>query len=113
MRQILVDQSRRRLAGKRGGGAEVVTLDDGAASVDAYASELLDLHDALEGLAEHSPRQARIVEHRFFGGMTVEETALALDISTRTVEADWTHARAWLFRALEGKRGPPSKGYRP
>lgn len=102
MRQVLVDYARRRNAGKRGGGARLVTLGEEDASVDAYAAELLDLDDALSRLAERSPRQVRVVEHRFFAGMSVAETAEALGVSKRTVESDWTMARAWLFRTLEG-----------
>lgn len=105
MRQVLIDRARRRGAVKRGGGAKMVTLGDDAAAVDAYASELLDLDDALQRLAQHSPRQVKVVEYRFFAGMTVDETAAALGVSPRTVEADWAMARAWLFRALGG---PPS-----
>lgn len=100
MRQVLVDRSRRRNAGRRGGGAVLVTLDDDAASVDAYALELLELDEALNRLAQLSPRQVQVVEHRFFAGMDVQETADALGVSTRTVEADWAMARAWLLREL-------------
>lgn len=100
MRQVLVDRARRRLAAKRGGGAELVTLDEQAATVDAYSMELLELDQALGRLGRHSERQARVVEHRFFAGMSVQETADALGVSTRTVEADWAVARAWLFREL-------------
>jgi RNA polymerase sigma-70 factor, ECF subfamily len=100
MRQVLVDRARRRNAARRGHGAEVVTLGEQDAAVDAYAVELLELDDALVRLSQHSPRQVRVVEYRFFAGMSVAETAAALGISARTVESDWAMARAWLFQAL-------------
>lgn len=100
MRRVLIDAARRRGADKRGGGAVRVTLSGDVASVDAYADELLDLDRALEALEEESPRLARTVECRFFGGMTVAETAEALEVSPRTVKGDWALARAWLFDAL-------------
>lgn len=107
MRQVLVDRARRRNALKRGGGVELVTLGEHDAAVDAYAVELLELDDALRRLAAHSPRQVQVVEYRFFGGMSVEETADILGVSSRTVEADWAMARAWLLQALgqEPRRG--------
>jgi DNA-directed RNA polymerase specialized sigma24 family protein len=81
-----------------------VTLADDIASVDAYAGELLDLDRALTELERESPRLARTVEYRFFGGMTVDETATALEVSRRTVQADWVLARAWLVDALGEER---------
>jgi RNA polymerase sigma factor (TIGR02999 family) len=96
MRQILVDHARRRGRLKRDADEAGPTL-----AVDRFAADLMDLHDALEQFAERSPRAARVVEYRFFGGLTVEETAEALDISPRTVKNDWALARAWLFRALK------------
>jgi RNA polymerase sigma-70 factor, ECF subfamily len=102
MRQVLVDHARRRNAGKRGGGARILSLDEGQVAVDDFAGELLDLDLALEQLAELNPRHARVVECRFFAGMSVEETAQALDVSPRTVKYDWALARAWLFDALGG-----------
>jgi RNA polymerase sigma-70 factor, ECF subfamily len=113
MRQILVDRARRRRAAKRGGGAEMVPLEEEDASVDAYAAELLDLDDALERLGERSARQVRVVEYRFFAGMSVEETAEVLGVSSRTVESDWAMARAWLFQALGDAPGSPANGTRP
>jgi RNA polymerase sigma-70 factor, ECF subfamily len=106
MRQVLVDRARRRNAHKRGGGAQLVTLGSNDAAVDAYAVELVEIDDALARLAERSPRQARIVECRFFAGMSVAETAQALGVSARTVEADWATARAWLYHALGRKAAP-------
>ncbi len=112
MRQILVDYARRRDALKRGGGMEVVTLEDGHSPVDGFAAELLDLEAALQRLAQLSPRQAQVVELRYFGGLEVDEVAELLRVSVRTVELDWTMARAWLFRELGGgdSRGPPRRG---
>jgi RNA polymerase sigma-70 factor, ECF subfamily len=113
MRQILVDYARRRDALKRGGGMEVVTLEDRHAVVDGFAAELLDLEAGLQRLARHSPRQAQVVEFRYFGGLEVGEVAELLRVSVRTVELDWTMARAWLFRELGGgsSRGPPRSGH--
>ena len=107
MRQILVDYARRRDALKRGGGMEVVTLEDRYAAVDGFAAELLDLEAALQRLARHSPRQAQVVELRYFGGLEVGEVAELLRVSVRTVELDWAMARAWLFRELGGGHGLP------
>jgi RNA polymerase sigma-70 factor, ECF subfamily len=100
MRQVLIEAARRRGAQKRGGGEAPVTLDDALTAVDAYASELLDLDRALGELEKVSPRQARVVECRYFGGLSVEETAAALDVSPRSVKGDWALARAWLYAAL-------------
>ncbi len=102
MRQVLIDAARRRGAGKRGGGAASIQLDENHASVDAYAAEMLDLDRALQRLEEQSPRQVRVVECRYFGGMSIEETAAALEISPRTVKYDWALARAWLYEQLHG-----------
>jgi len=100
MRQVLVDAARKRNAVKRGGGISVVTLDDDATAVMTYAGELLELDDALKELEKHNPRQARVVECRYFGGLGVDETAAALDVSPRTVKSDWALAKAWLFDEL-------------
>lgn len=105
MRQILVDQARRRQRFKRGGGVRPVTLDEVAgggqlASGDAAAVQMLDVDAALNRLATIYPRQARVVECRFFGGLSVADTASALDLSPRTVKRDWSLARAWLARQL-------------
>lgn len=103
MRQVLVDHARRRRAVKRGGGDAAAELrDELAAAADDYAERLLGLDRALHDLEAHAPRQARVVECRFFGGLSVEETAEALDVSPRTVKYDWAVARAWLFNALGG-----------
>jgi RNA polymerase sigma factor (TIGR02999 family) len=105
MRQVLVDAARRRGAAKRGGREAPVTLKDHHVAVDAYAAELVDLDAALTELEKRSPRQVRVVECRFFGGLSVEETAAALDVSARTVKSDWALARAWLFDILRGTDG--------
>lgn len=111
MRHVLVDRARRRHAQKRGGPAGLITLQENDAAVDAYAVEMLDLDAALRSLERHSPRQVRVVEHRFFGGMSVAETAAVLGVSTRTVESDWAMARAWLFRELgrDPESGSPER----
>lgn len=106
MRRVLVDAARRRTADKRGGDRERVTLSDNTASVDAYGAELLDLDRALVSLAVESTRLARMVECRFFGGMSIDETAEALDVSPRTIKGDWALARAWLFDALHSNGEP-------
>jgi RNA polymerase sigma-70 factor, ECF subfamily len=79
-----------------------VTLDEGVSAVDAYATELLDLDRALRALEKNNPRHGRVVECRYFGGLSVEETAAALEVSPRTVKSDWALARAWLHAALNG-----------
>lgn len=100
MRHILVDHARRRIADKRGGAQRVVTLDDNLVATDAQAESLLELHEALEHLATLDERLARVVECRFFGGMTEIQTAEALGVTERTVRRDWVKARALLYRAL-------------
>ena len=105
MRQILIDHAVRRRAQKRGGGSAHVDLEAVADSIDGgnptWAEEMIALDAALERLADLDERQARVVECRFFAGLTIEETAAALDVSTITVKRDWSMARAWLNRALE------------
>jgi RNA polymerase sigma factor (TIGR02999 family) len=101
MRHILVDRARRRKAEKRGGPHRHVTLeDDLMAAVDNQAESLLELHEALDQLAKLDERLARVVECRFFGGMTEQETAEALHIAVRTVRRDWIKARGLLYHAL-------------
>ncbi len=103
MRQIIVDRARRHLAQKRGGGKVPLDLDAlevGAPSPDTAAEALMALDAALSRLAEQSERLSRVVELRFFGGLSVEETAAALDVSERTVKRDWRLARAFLHEAL-------------
>jgi RNA polymerase sigma factor (TIGR02999 family) len=100
MRQVLVEAARRRKASKRGGDVAFVTFDEGADAVATGASELLALDDALGELARLNPRQAVIVESRFFGGLDIKETAEMLDVSETTVLRDWRAARAWLSKEL-------------
>lgn len=101
MRRVLVDHAVARRAQKRGGGQAAETLDDDAMLlVEGRAEELIDLDHALERLAAIDHRQERIVECRFFGGMSIEETAEALELSPATVKREWALARAWLNREL-------------
>ena len=101
MRRVLVDIARRRAAERRGGpGARRVPLEAVDVPAPAPGDDLLAVDRALERLAAIDPRKARVVELRFFGGLSVDEVARALEISPRTVAADWTLARAWLYRAL-------------
>ena len=100
MRRIMVDHARERHSLKRGGGALKVTLDETALVTETRARELLDLDEALERLAVQDARKSQIVELRYFGGLTFEETAEFLKLSQRTVEREWTMAKAWLYREL-------------
>jgi RNA polymerase sigma factor (TIGR02999 family) len=95
MRRILVDHARARLADKRGGGFERITLA-GDEAAECPRMEVLALHESLERMAAFSPRQERIVELRYFGGLTIEEAAEVLGISEATLVRDWTVAKAWL-----------------
>lgn len=113
MRRVLVDYARRRHAARRGGPRQrPIALEDAEAGGDAGAlavaergEELLALDDALERLAAVDPRAARVVECRFFGGLSETETAEALGVSARTVARDWLMARGWLYRALNPEAG--------
>jgi RNA polymerase sigma factor (TIGR02999 family) len=96
MRHILVDHARARRAGKRGGLQHQVTLDDALLPAPERTMDVLILEEALENLAQFDPRQARIVELHFFGGLTFAEIALVLKVTERTVKRDWSMARAWL-----------------
>jgi RNA polymerase sigma-70 factor (ECF subfamily) len=100
MRRILVDHARRHNL-KRGGGVQHVSLDE-ASVVGGEDMELVALDDAMNSLARLDPRKVQVVEMRFFGGLSVEETAEVLKISTVTVKRDWRAARTWLFRELTG-----------
>lgn len=104
MRQVVVDHARRLGARKRGGGREVLTLDEERIAVGRQADSLLSLDRSLEELESYDPRLVRVVECRFFAGLTVPETAETLDVSTRTVERDWARARAWLRVRLAPER---------
>jgi RNA polymerase sigma factor (TIGR02999 family) len=100
MRQVLVDHARQRNAAKRGGGADPITLTAGLGSVEPSVVDVLALDQALDRLGERNERLRRVVEYLFFGGMTQEEVAAALGVSTRTVERDWLKARLFLHREL-------------
>lgn len=100
MRRVLVDRARARKAGKRGWGAAQITLADVADAGLDPAVEVLDVDRALERLAATYPRQARVVEMRFFGGLELEEIGAAVGVTERTVKRDWAFARAWLAREL-------------
>lgn len=102
MRQLICDYARERLAAKRGAGAPHVQLRESDLSERAEAEHLLAIDQALERLSELHPQQARVVECRFFAGLTEEETAEALDRSLRSVQRDWRTAREWLERRLAG-----------
>lgn len=101
VRQVLVDRLRSKVADKRGSGVVATTIGDNDALVEAPDVDLLDLDQALDRLATLDARAARIVELRYFGGLTVPETARLLDIGTATVSRSWQMARAWLRRALD------------
>ncbi|MBK8976806.1 MAG: sigma-70 family RNA polymerase sigma factor [Planctomycetes bacterium] len=106
MRQVLVNHARDRRARKRGGDAQRVPLDECLDVVERQTGDLVALHDTLERLAQDDERQARIVELRVFGGLTIEEVAAALGVAPTTVKADWRFARAWLQRTLGSERQP-------
>ncbi len=108
MRRVLVEAARRRDAAKRGGDWRRVTLGAELQALEARGVDLLDLDRALEALAALDPRQARIVELRYFVELSIEETAEALELSPATVKREWNVARAWLFRHLEGQAARPS-----
>lgn len=103
MRRILVDHARSRGSAKRGGGEILMPLKEALVSGQARDRNLLELDDALKQLAELDPRKSQVVELRFFGGLNVEETAEALNISPETVQRDWKMARLWLYRELSGE----------
>jgi RNA polymerase sigma factor (TIGR02999 family) len=100
MRRILVDHARAQASGKRGGGETVVSLDETMASMDMPGADVLALDEALTRLARLDPQQSRVVELRFFGGLTMEETAEVLRISPATVGREWAVAKAWLYAEL-------------
>ncbi len=103
MREILVDKARKRNAAKRDGGIQV-TLSGVYAAADAPTTNALALHEALERLAEADPDRARLVELRFFGGLTIEECAEILEVSPATIKRSWEVARGWLYRAMQKDR---------
>ena len=103
MRRVLVDYARRRGFHKRGGDAQRVTLHEGVVAASDPAVDVVALDRALEALEKSDARKGRIVELRFFGGLSVEETAEVLKVSTDTVKRDWRLAKLWLLRELEGR----------
>lgn len=103
MRQLLISHARRHRAAKRGSGEPRLTLLASDLAVEERNVDFIDLDRALSALAVLDPRQARVVELRYFGGMTVEETAAVLEVSPATVKLDWSLARAWLLRELQRK----------
>ncbi|MEA2173403.1 MAG: hypothetical protein QOD00_995 [Blastocatellia bacterium] len=102
MRHILIDHARRRRYAKHGGEAQRVSFDDASVMSPERAAELVALDEALDELARLDARKGRVVELRYFGGLSLEETADVLDVSVMTVRRDWRAAKAWLYRALGG-----------
>jgi RNA polymerase sigma factor (TIGR02999 family) len=105
MRRVLIDYARSRKRIRRGGGEKPLSLESELAPIDLDGVDAVELNDALEKLEQLDPRQAQVVELRFFGGLDVEEVARALNVSKRTVEGDWAHAKAWL-RAEFSRESP-------
>lgn len=105
MRRVLIDHARKKKAQKRGGDREPITYLDEIMNVEHQAEELINLDAALEKLSELNPRLTEIVECRYFGEMTIEDTAAALDISVSTVKRDWAKARGWLYKELKERFG--------
>jgi RNA polymerase sigma factor (TIGR02999 family) len=104
MRRVLVDHARSRGYAKRGGGALKVSLDDATLVAKERSVDLVALDRALDGLAALDPRRSQVVELRYFGGLSVDETADVLDVSAETVKRDWRLAKLWLLRELTGDR---------
>jgi RNA polymerase sigma factor (TIGR02999 family) len=103
IRRILVDHARNRAYAKRGGGAVQIPLDEGLIAAETHQVDILALDEVLTSLLEFDPRKARVVELRYFGGLSVEETAEVLGISPETAKRDWKTAKAWLFGELSGE----------
>jgi len=103
MRHILIDHARSYQYEKRGAGAQKVALDEALVFSQERAAELVALDDALNGLAALDPRKSKVIELRFFGGLSIEETAEVLELSPITVQREWRAAKAWLHRFIEGK----------
>ena len=103
MRRVLVDEYREQHSQKRGGDALRVSLVEAEAKSDERSADLVALDDALKALAQLDERKSRIIELRYFGGLSVEEAAEVLQVSTRTIKREWSLAQAWLFRELSGK----------
>ncbi len=107
MRRILVDFSRAKQSSKRGDGVPHVSLDEALTVTRERGADLIALDDALQALERVDPRKSQVVELRFFGGLSVQETAEALHVSPETVMRDWQVAKVWLLRELAGAGGPP------
>ncbi|HEY1965895.1 MAG TPA: sigma-70 family RNA polymerase sigma factor [Acidobacteriaceae bacterium] len=103
MRQILVNHAKSRLAGKRGSGQMKLSIDDVQLAVHQEAAQVVALHEALERLEDVDSRKSRVIEMRYFGGLSIEETAEALGVSVITVNRDWRLARTWLMREINGE----------
>jgi len=103
MRRILISYARKKKADKRGGNKKPVTYIDQIMQVERQADDLISLDDALNNLEELNPRLAKVVECRYFGDMTIEDTAEALEISVSTVKRDWIKAKGWLYRELKNR----------
>jgi RNA polymerase sigma factor (TIGR02999 family) len=108
MRRVLVDQARARGAAKRGSGARRIPLDESCLVSPERLTDVVSIDQALTSLSRTDPRKGAVVELRFFGGLSVEETAQALGISQETVMRDWRLAKVWLLRELSGR--PPAEG---
>lgn len=103
MRRILIDHARRQAFDKRGGGVKHIALDDTDISIEDRAAEFVALDEALKSLSRIDPRKSRIVELRFFGGLTVDETAEVMELSAITIKREWRSAKAWLYREIAGE----------
>jgi RNA polymerase sigma-70 factor (ECF subfamily) len=101
MRHILIDHARRRRYAKHGGDIQQVRIDEASVMTEQRAADLIALDEALDELAKLDPRKSRVVELRYFGGLSLEETAEVVDISLMTVRRDWRAAKAWLFRRMK------------
>lgn len=106
MRRVLVDEARKRSFQKRGVDFTRITLDEAMVVAPVRAAEVVALDEALERLTQFAPRKCQVVELRFFGGLSIEETAVALRISTDTVKREWRTAKLWLLHELTGDRNP-------
>jgi RNA polymerase sigma factor (TIGR02999 family) len=106
MRRILVERARSRQAAKRGMGTVKVSLAQAETTATETAADILALDEALKVLAAHDPRKSQLIELRFFGGLTIEETAEVMGLSPTTLQREWRTARAWLYRAVTDKRAP-------
>ncbi len=108
MRRILIERARRHAGPRRGGGRKRLTLEACDLTFDADPADIIALDDALDALEKQDARTHSVVMLRYFAGMSVEETAAALDLSARTVKREWQFARAWLHRRVHGEEPPPA-----